>query len=136
MTLLNTLTRQQAVFYSLIGQFQEASGAMDSMANSAGALTDAYSIYLDTTQAHINQFKATFQDFGSDVFNSDTLKGFVDLGTGIISILDKLVEQFGALGVALPIAGIVAFKKNFDRLDKSCTLPRVCNWSIMGKGLS
>ena len=31
-------TRQQAVFYSIINQFQEATGAMDAMSNSAGEL--------------------------------------------------------------------------------------------------
>lgn len=109
-------TRQQSVFYSLIEQFQEASGAMDAMANSAGELSGAYSVYLDTTQAHINQFKATFQDLGSDVFQSDTLKGFVDTGAGILKVLDALIEKFGVFGTALPIVGIIKFKKNFDQL--------------------
>ena len=36
-------TRQQAAFYSIISNFQEASGAMDAMANSAGELEKAYS---------------------------------------------------------------------------------------------
>ena len=33
--------RQQSVFYSMIEQFQEASGAMEDMANSAGTLQES-----------------------------------------------------------------------------------------------
>lgn len=92
---------------------------MDSMSDSAGALTDAYSVYMDTTQAHINQFKATFQDLGSDIFQSDTLKTFVDTGANILKTLDSLIEKFGVLGTVLPIVGIIKFIKNFGRLVKS-----------------
>lgn len=112
-------TRQQAVFYSIIEQFQEASGAIDAMSNSAGALSDAYATYLDSTQAHINQFKASFQDLGSDIFTSDSLKAVIDTGATIVKILDILIEKFGALGVVLTTVGIVKFIKNFDWLVKS-----------------
>ena len=55
--------RQQSVFYSLVEQFQEASGAMDDMANSAGTLQESYDTYMESTTAHINQFKAALQSF-------------------------------------------------------------------------
>ena len=38
--------RQQSVFYSLVEQFQEASGAMDEMANSAGTLQESYAVFM------------------------------------------------------------------------------------------
>ena len=53
--------RQQSVFYSLVEQFQEASGAMDEMANSAGTLQESYAVFMESITAHINQFKAAFQ---------------------------------------------------------------------------
>lgn len=101
-------TRQQAVFYSIIDQFREASGAMDAMADSAGALDAAYSTYLNSIQAHINQFKAVFQDFSANLFNSAFLKSAVDFGTGLLTVFNELQK----IHMLLPtiIASLVAIK--------------------------
>lgn len=95
-------TRQQAIFFSLIEQFQEASGAMDAMANSAGALDDAYSTYLDSTTAHINQFKASFQVLSSSLFDNKVLSFVVDLGRSIVDFATALQK------VQLLIPGIIS----------------------------
>ena len=97
-------TRQQAVFYSIIEQFQEASGAMDAMANSAGALTDAYKVYLDSAQAHIDIFKASFQEFAKNLIDAGFIKTVVDFGTTILNILNivaKLIDIIGGLNTIL-----------------------------------
>lgn len=101
-------TRQQAVFFSLIGQFKEASGSMDAMASSAGALDEAYSTYLESTTAHINQFKASFQELSSNTFNSKFLAMLVDIGKGIVNF----VNAFAKLNLLLPsiIVSAVALK--------------------------
>lgn len=91
-------TRQQAVFYSIIEQFQEAEGAMQSMAGSAGELQKSYDIYLESVTAHINEFKAAFQELGSNTFESDFLKQLVDLGTDLVEALNWLVEIIDAVG--------------------------------------
>lgn len=92
MNLLNLMTRQQAAFFSLINNFQEASGAMDAMANSAGVLEEAYDTYLDSTTAHINQFKAAWQELGADMFNSKFISNIVDIGTAFTGWIDALVQ--------------------------------------------
>jgi len=85
-------TRQQAAFFSIINNFQEASGAMDAMADSAGTLEQAYSTYLDSTTAHINQFKAAFEELGANTFKSDFLSNMVDLGTAFTGFVNALVK--------------------------------------------
>lgn len=100
-------TRQQAVFFSIIEQFQEASGAMDAMAGSAGTLETAYETYLDSTTAHINQFKAAFEELSATTFNSKLLSNIVDLGTaftGFVNTLTKfkLIIPTIAIGVLIP----------------------------------
>lgn len=91
-------TRQQAVFYSIIEQFREASGAMDAMSHSAGELQKSYDIYMESTTAHINMLKTAFQKLGADTFNSDFLNQFIDLGTALIGILNGIVNVINALG--------------------------------------
>ena len=80
--------RQQSVFFSMVEQFQEASGAMEDMANSAGTLQESYATYIDSVTAHINQFKAAFQSLSQTTFSSDFLNGIIDFGTGILGVLE------------------------------------------------
>lgn len=111
-------TRQQAVFYSIIEQFKEASGAMDAMAGSAGALDRAYSTHLDSTQAHVNQLKAKFEELSMSVMDSNSTKAFIDtLGT-ILDRLNDIVNVTGALPPLLAtISGYLSLKKNFGRTN-------------------
>lgn len=107
-------TRQQAVFYSIIEQFKEASGAMDSMSKSTGALDEAYSTYMDSVQARKDQLKATFQTLSQDIFNSDALADSISALNTILKLLDKLINTFGALPIAAATTGLGLFIKNFD----------------------
>ena len=101
-------TRQQAIFYSIVEQFQEASGAMDAMANSAGALSTAYDTYLNSVQAHINQFKTAFKELSASILSSGLLKFIVDFGSALLNILTALQK----VHLLLPtiIASIVLIK--------------------------
>lgn len=65
---------------------------MDAMANSAGTLEEAYSTYLDSTTAHINQFKAAFEELGANTFKSEFLSNMVDLGTAFTGFVNALVK--------------------------------------------
>lgn len=106
-------TRQQNVFYSIIEQFQEASGAMQDMQNSTGALSAAYGEYLDSIQAHTDRFKATFQSMASEFVNSDLINGIVDIGTFIVSGIEKVSGLFDGLGgsaIVSAITGLAAAK--------------------------
>ena len=102
-------TRQQAIFYSLIEQFDEASNAMDRMEKSAGALSDAYAIYLDSIQGHIGKFKAEFQDLSKSFILSDVVKDVVDLGTSLLKVISPVLTFVGQLTKLLGgLKGILA----------------------------
>lgn len=99
-------TRQQAIFYSIIEQFQEASGAMDEMAHSAGALDEAYATFMKSTQAHINQFKAAFESLSSSTFTTSFLNNVIDIGTGLLGVVEsvmKIIDVLGGLNTVLPV---------------------------------
>lgn len=90
--------RQQSVFFSMVEQFQEASGAMEDMANSAGTLQKSYATFMESTTAHINQFKAAFQSLSQSTFTADFLNGIIDFGTGILKILNAVSNIVNAVG--------------------------------------
>ena len=117
--------RQQSVFFSLVENFQEASGAMDAMANSAGTLESSYAVVLESITSHINEFKAAFQSLGRTAFSTDFLKGFIDFGTSVLGILEavvKLINVVGGLNTVLTttLGIIIATNKVsiYDRLSK------------------
>ena len=117
-------TRQQSVFYGMIQNFKEASGAMDSMKNSSGALDTAYSTYLDSAQAKIDQFQAKFQSLSSNIMNSDLIKFVVDAGSQIISVIDGIESKVGGLGTLIPgiITSIMASSAGLNDKIKSSFL--------------
>lgn len=107
-------TRQQAIFSSLVGQFQEASGAMEAMTNSSGELRESYATYMESAEAHINQLKAAFESLAQSLFNSDSIKTVVDMLAGLLTTLDNLVRTIG--GVPTIITGIAAAMSAFGNV--------------------
>lgn len=98
MILRNFATRQQAIFYSIIQNFKEASGAMNEMASSAGTLDSSYAKYLDSATAHLNRFKAQFQDLSQNVVQSYLIGNVADVGTGILWVVNQIAQLIDKLG--------------------------------------
>ncbi len=107
-------TRQQNIFSSLVTQFKEAEGSMTSMTDSAGALSSAYDVYMNTTQAHIDQLKASFTELSMTIFDSESTKGVIDFLNSVIQFLNNIIKDFGLLSTAIAGVGIYKFIKNFD----------------------
>lgn len=112
-------TRQQVVFYSIIDHFQEASDAMEAMSNSAGSLEQSYDIYLNTAAAHIERLGIAWKTFSMDAVNSNFIKTVVDIGTGLLNVVDALQRMH--LLIPTIITGVAAFKalKMSSELNKS-----------------
>ena len=104
-------TRNQAAIMSTIRNIKDAIGAYDSAVNSAGVAERESEKFMETTEAHLKQLKASWEELSYDLFESDFLKFFVDLGRGIIEVLDAIIDKIGILGALLATGGIVAFFK-------------------------
>ena len=91
-------TRNQNVFYSMVQQFQEAEGAMNAAANAAGAMSEAYEVYLDSISGRIGKLKADFEEMSQAVLNSDLAKGMISL----VDALVQAVTWLSKMHVILP----------------------------------
>lgn len=131
--------RQQAVFYSIIENFQEASGAMEAMTNSTGALSSAYSVYMESAQAHINKFKTTFQELSKNLISSDFIKTIVDFGTHILEILNvvaKMIDALGGLNTVLKATAGIMLTIHADKVVSFLTgIPRAIKNILPGLGV-
>lgn len=97
-------TRQLQVISSIIGNWGDAANAYSDAMNAINVATKANDIYMQTTAAHIKQFKSAFAELSSQLMNSSFLKFFVDFGKGIIediTALSKFIEKVAALKVLL-----------------------------------
>ena len=101
-------TRQLQVIASIISNWGDAERALVDAENSAGEAARANNIYMDTTTAHMNQFKAAFQDLSHTVIESDLLKAFVDLGTNLLNAANSVAKFIDSLGGIIPVLTAIA----------------------------
>lgn len=116
-------TRQQNIFTSLILNFKEAQNAMSAMADSGGALTTAYDVYMDSIQAHIGMFKASFQELAQSLFDAGMITGAVDAAKDLVQALqpialtiNSITDAIGGLKGALAIIIGLKLIKNVQRI--------------------
>ena len=107
-------TRQQNIFSSVVTQFKDAENAMTSMTDSAGELEEAYGIYLDSIQAHVNQLKAAYDALARDFVDSSVAKGAIDALKTIVELLDALINNVGVLPTLLGGIGIFELATHFS----------------------
>ena len=54
-----------------------------------------------------NRMTAALEELSSDILDSDFLKGFIDTGTKVLEIIDKMIDKFGAFQTLLIGIGTV-----------------------------
>jgi TP901 family phage tail tape measure protein len=114
--------RQGNIISSLMTQFNIARKALQTSANSEGSATREHEKWLESMEAKTQQFQATWEGLSQDLMDDSFLKGLVDTGTNLLSVIDGIVDGVGALPVLLTtISGIMSGWKNIGR-DKSFSL--------------
>lgn len=108
--------RNSNVVAALLKNFSIAENAVTTSAESAGSALAENEKYLDSINGKIAQFEAAFQTLSQDTVDNDFVKFIVDIGTGLVNILDGLQK----INLLLPsIIGIAAAagleKKNVGR---------------------
>ena len=130
------MKRQGQIIASIIGNFDTVDKSIDTMADSAGNAENEMSIIMESLDYKINALKETATGIFQNIFQTEEMGNLIGLLTGLLNVLDGLTSTFGLLGTAMIAVPIIAFIKNFGCSNRSITLPRDVNWSIMGKELS
>jgi len=103
-------TRAQ-VGAAVISNFQIAENAMDTMANSAGNAMEEMNVIYDSLEYKLNAFKETAVGIAQNLFPRDSLKGIVDFGTGVLSVIDAITDGIGGLEtVGIILGGVLGAK--------------------------
>lgn len=114
--------RNSNVVSALLENFSVAEEAITTSANSAGSALAENEKVLESIQGKLNIMKATFETLSQNFIGSDIVKFVVDMGTGLMELINgilKVVDALGGLktvlltvGTALLISkgGLIAYK--------------------------
>lgn len=111
-------TKQLQVISSVIGNWKDAAGAYETAMNSAGVATQANATYMESAQAHINQFKATFEELSADIVSSDLIKFFVDFATTILGAVDAITKLTGSMSALPALATTISAALSFKNVGE------------------
>ncbi len=64
-------------------------------ANAAGTLQKQQEIYMESTEAHLKELKATWQDLYDSAINDDEVNSGIDLLTNLVQTFDNFIDSFG-----------------------------------------
>ena len=106
--------RNSNITAALLEGFDVAEKSLATSMDSAGSALEENEKYLDSINGKVAQLEATFQDLSQNVIDSETVKGFVDLGNGALKLVNFLAE-IKALLPAI-VAGFMSWK-NVGKLN-------------------
>lgn len=98
---------------ALIQAFQngQIEKAYQSAIGSDGSAYAEQEKWLDSLEAKTQQFEAALQELSVTFMNSDFLKGLVDSGTTLLSVLSKIIDKFGTIPtLAVAVTAAMSFK--------------------------
>lgn len=98
--------RQANIGSAILQNYERAQQVYEDSLNSEGSAIAENEKFLDSVEGHIRQFQAKWESFSVSLANSDALKMFIDLGGGVVTVLQKMTDAFGLTGMALaPLMG-------------------------------
>lgn len=104
--------RNSNVVAAILENFTIAEEALKTSAESSGSALAENEKVLDSINGKLNIFKAHFEEFANNLISSDLVKDIVDLGTGLMKILNdvtKLIDVLGGLeNILFTIVGVIA----------------------------
>ena len=103
--------RQGNVISSLMGNFDIARAALETSINSDGSATTEHAKWMESLQAKLNQLQAAWEELSQSFMDDGFLKGAVDTGTDLLSILTDTVDTFGTIPtLIMAISAAMSFK--------------------------
>lgn len=110
---------------ALIQNWGQVEKAMKAATNAEGTASQEQEKYMDSIEGRLNILKATWQSLSNTFMKSDFLKGLVSSLTGVLSLLDTLVNKIGTIPTLLTAAFATAAIKKVGR-DKMFSLSKIC----------
>ena len=99
---------------SLMNNFDIARQALEVSMNSEGSAMEEHEKWMESIEAKVNQLKAAWEGLSNSFLDSGFVKGAVSGLTGLVQVIDALINKIGAVPTILTGVGIAAFVKNLS----------------------
>ena len=93
-------SRQQSRFIAMMSDYERTMELMGYANDSAGASTNQFNKTLDSLEAKINKFQNAWKQFLMGIMNDKWTKRIVDAGTGVLNIVNKIIDTLSFGGKA------------------------------------
>lgn len=97
-------TRQYSRMMALFDNWDMYTKALQTSADAAGTLQKQQDIYMESTEAHLKELKATMESVYGGLIDTDELNTGIDALTNLAQVADNFISSFG--GGLNSIAGI------------------------------
>lgn len=91
---------QMQNFLALMNQYDVSTRASETAVTSQGSAMRENAEYMGSLEAKIQQMQTAWENLALTMGNSNQLKTIIDMGTSLVHVLTKLVENFGLLNFA------------------------------------
>lgn len=118
-------TRQREAILTVLQNWDKVRKYAASALDSVGTSAEKYNAYLQSIQAAQEKLKATFEDFSQALVDSGIIKGFYDLGQGLLSFLTMIIQIKPLIPSLLLLLEFKALKygiQNWAKLTKHLNL--------------
>ena len=103
--------RQGNIVSSLMSNFDIAREVLETSEGSEGSATAEHEKWMDSLQAKLNKLQAAWEEFSQAFMDDGFLKGLVDTGTDLLSVLTDVIDTFGTMPtLIMAIAAAMSFK--------------------------
>lgn len=120
----NTMSREQQVFLAqamagtrqynnllaLFDNWDAYNEALETSANAMGTLQDQQDIYMESTEAHLQQLKTEAEETYGILFNADTVNDFTSALTGALGVFNNFLQGIGGGGASFLYFGSLVAK--------------------------
>ena len=97
---------------SILDNFETLQEVYEASLNSEGSAQQELDKYLDSIQGKAAQFQNALQKLTASAIDSSWIKGFIDLGTQLLGVLDDLGGAFGHLNTLIGAAAGIFLQVN------------------------
>ena len=102
--------RQYNNLVSLFSNWDKYEAAIKTSRNATGELQKQQDIYMESTEAQLQQLKTQWEDLYDSLLDADAIKTVANMGDGLLTVLTKIIDTIG--GGKTVITGLIGFILN------------------------
>lgn len=100
--------QQYSRLIALFDNWDMYESALVDSQTAAGALNEQQDIYMESTEAHLQQLSTTAEETYDILFDQDTVNGFIDVLTNLLGVFNNFITGIGGGTQAIATLGAMA----------------------------